>query len=66
MSHIPLESSGDSACGGVRPFSRPATRTLVPAVLLTRVLPALRTWKVVGALMSYQSFLAKGSVQNRA
>lgn len=37
--------------------------TLVPVVLVTRVLPTWRTWKVVGALMSYQSFLAKGSVR---
>lgn len=36
--------------------------TLVPCVLVTRVLPQLRTLNIVGALMSYQSFLAKGSV----
>lgn len=35
--------------------------TLVPWVLVTRVLPTLRTVNMVGALMSYQSFLAKGS-----
>lgn len=36
-------------------------RTLVPWVLETRVLPMLRTENTVGALMSYQSFLEKGS-----
>jgi hypothetical protein len=35
--------------------------TLVPCVRVTSVLPALRTVNMVGALMSYQSFLAKGS-----
>jgi len=35
--------------------------TLVPCVLETRVLPMLRTLKTDGALISYQSFLLKGS-----
>lgn len=34
---------------------------MVPCVLDTRVLPTLRTEKTEGALMSYQSFLEKGS-----
>lgn len=38
-----------------------AALTLVPWVLLTRVLPTLRTLNVVGAFTSYQSFLRKGS-----
>ena len=36
--------------------------TLVPCVLVTRVLPTLRVLNTEGALTSYQSFLAKGSV----
>jgi hypothetical protein len=43
-------------CGAPGP-----TLTLVPWVLVTRVLPTLRTLKALGALMSYQSFLLKGS-----
>lgn len=39
----------------------PLTRTLVPCVRVTRVLPTLRTANMEGALMSYQSFLEKGS-----
>ena len=35
--------------------------TLVPWVLVTRVLPTWRLENMVGALMSYQSFLVKGS-----
>lgn len=35
--------------------------TLVPWVLVTRVLPTFLMLKIEGALMSYQSFLAKGS-----
>ena len=35
--------------------------TLVPAVLDTRVLPTFLVLKTLGALMSYQSFLLKGS-----
>ena len=35
--------------------------TLVPCVLDTRVFPMLRTLNTDGALMSYQSFLEKGS-----
>jgi hypothetical protein len=34
---------------------------LVCHLLVTRVLPTFRTWKTEGALMSYQSFLEKGS-----
>ncbi len=36
--------------------------TLVPCVLVTKVLPTLRVLNTEGALTSYQSFLAKGSV----
>lgn len=38
-----------------------AVHTLVPAVRVTKVLPTLRTVNAPGALMSYQSFLVKGS-----
>jgi len=37
------------------------SNTLVPWVRVTRVLPTFFTWKTEGALMSYQSFLEKGS-----
>ena len=39
--------------------------TLVPCVRVTRVLPTFFTWKTEGALISYQSFLAKGSDLNK-
>ena len=35
--------------------------TLVPCVLVTKVLPTLRLEKLEGALTSYQSFFEKGS-----
>merc|ERR1719356_1307572 len=43
-----------------RPLSS-SVAILVPCVRLTRVLPQLRTEKTLGALMSYHSFLRKGS-----
>merc|ERR1719278_2103533 len=43
-----------------RPFS-PSEAILVPWVLFTSVLPTWRTLKREGALISYQSFLVKGS-----
>merc|ERR1719369_875397 len=43
-----------------RPFS-PSEAILVPWVLFTKVLPTWRTLKREGALISYQSFLVKGS-----
>merc|ERR1719456_1770044 len=43
-----------------RPFSS-SVAIFVPCVRLTRVLPQLRTEKTLGALMSYHSFLRKGS-----
>merc|ERR1719175_516735 len=43
-----------------RPFS-PSEAILVPWVLFTNVLPTWRTLKREGALISYQSFLVKGS-----
>merc|ERR1719445_1844310 len=42
------------------PF-RPSLAILVPWVLFTKVLPTWRTLNTEGALMSYQSFLVKGS-----
>ena len=48
--------------GGILPMQGQHL-TLVPVVLVTRVFPTWRTWKVVGALISYQSFLAKGSAR---
>merc|ERR1719342_232233 len=44
-----------------RPF-RPSEAILVPCVLLTKVLPTRRFVKMDGALISYQSFLVKGSI----
>lgn len=38
---------------------------MVPWVRVTRVLPTLRTENMVGALMSYQSFLVKGSTLHK-
>merc|ERR1719420_2875763 len=40
---------------------RPSEAILVPCVFDTRVLPQLRTLNMLGALMSYHSFLRKGS-----
>ena len=44
----------DKQCGGAH--------ALVPAVLVTRVLPTLVLVKRAGALTSYQSFFVKGSI----
>merc|ERR1712147_456093 len=41
---------------------RPSDAILVPAVLVTRVLPTLVLVKRAGALTSYQSFFVKGSI----
>ena len=41
-------------------------RVLVPVVRVTGVLPQARTWKLDGALMSYHSFLVKGSTLQEA
>merc|ERR1719476_742116 len=43
-----------------RPFSC-SLAILVPCVLVHRVLPQLRTVNILGALISYHSFLRKGS-----
>merc|ERR550539_2372249 len=43
-----------------RPFSC-SEAILVPCVLVQRVFPQLRTLNMLGALMSYHSFLRKGS-----
>merc|ERR1719199_1249902 len=43
-----------------RPFNS-SDAIFVPCVLVHRVLPQLRTLKEEGALMSYHSFLRKGS-----
>merc|ERR1719336_2046398 len=43
-----------------RPFSC-SLAILVPCVLVQRVLPQLRTENMLGALMSYHSFLRNGS-----
>merc|ERR1719445_3001349 len=59
-------SASFSFCRSARETSetrplRPSEAILVPAVLFTKVLPTWRTLKREGALMSYQSFLVKGS-----
>ena len=61
MSLLLLLHGPAAATSGAGAVAVRRERTLVPWVLVTRVLPMERTWKAVGALMSYQSFLAKGS-----